>query len=110
MNLERVSRKRSIIFFPWLIQSFMGTKKEADIFINTVSIFLKDIAIVSGISKYPLITIDAGKLVRVNGMELSSGKVLPELESDKGSKCLGILEAHDMIHTEIKDRITEEIL
>ena len=88
----------------------MWTKKEADIFINTVSIFLKDIAIVSGISVYPLITIDAGKLVRVNGMELSSRRVLRELESDKGSKCLGILEAHDMIHTEIKDRITEEIL
>ena len=37
-------------------------------------------------------------------MELSSGEIIPELESDKGYKYLGILEAGDIMHTEMKIR------
>ena len=50
----------------------------------------------------------AGKLVSVGGMELSSGEVIPELESDKGYKCLGILEGDDIMHTKMKDKIKKE--
>ena len=42
----------------------------------------------------------AGKLVSAGGMELSSGEVIPELESDKGYKYLGILEANEIMHTD----------
>ena len=41
-------------------------------------------------------------------MELSSGEVIPELESDKGYKYLGILEADDIMHTDMKDKIKKE--
>ena len=41
----------------------------------------------------------------VVGMELLSGEVIPELESDKGDKYLGILEANDIMHTEMRDKI-----
>ena len=50
----------------------------------------------------------AKKLVSVGGIELSSGEVIPELESDKGYKYLGILEADDIMHTEMKDKIKKE--
>ena len=58
-----------------------------------------------GISKSAHIKMKAEKLVSVVGMDLSSGKVIPELESDKGNKYLGILKANDIILTEIKDKI-----
>ena len=45
----------------------------------------------------------AGKLASVGGMELSSGEVIPELESEKGYKYLGILEANNIMFTEMKD-------
>ena len=45
----------------------------------------------------------AGKLASVGGMELSSGEVIPELQSDKGYKFLGILEANNIMFTEMKD-------
>ena len=48
------------------------------------------------------------KLVSVGGMELSSGEVIPELESDKGYKYLNILEAGDIMHIEMKDKIQKE--
>ena len=50
----------------------------------------------------------AGKLVSVGEMELSSGEVTPELESDKGYKYLGILEANDIMHTGLKDKTQKE--
>ena len=41
-------------------------------------------------------------------MELSTGEGIPELESDKGYKYLGILETDDIMHTEMKDKIKKE--
>ena len=41
-------------------------------------------------------------------MELSTGEGIPELESDKGYKYLGILEADDIMHTDMKDKIKKE--
>ena len=37
-----------------------------------------------GISKCSHVTVKAGKLISTGGMELSSGEVIPELESEKG--------------------------
>ena len=53
-------------------------------------------------------TIKARKLVSVGGMELLSGEVIPELKSEKGYKHFSILEANDIMHTEIKDKIKKE--
>ena len=41
-------------------------------------------------------------------MELASGEVIPELDSDTGYKYLGISEANDIMHTEMKDKIRKE--
>ena len=70
--------------------------------------FSKDVAMEFGISKCAHVTMKAGKLVSVGGMELLSGEVIPELDSDKCYKYLGILEANDAMHTEIKDKIQKE--
>ena len=58
-----------------------------------------------GISKYAHVTVKAGKLVSVGGMEQSSGEAIPEQESDKGYKYFGILETNNMVQTEMKDKI-----
>ena len=56
----------------------------------------------------------AGKLVSVCEMKISSGEVIPEQNrqniriSDKGYKYLGILEANNIIHTELKDKMQKE--
>ena len=61
-----------------------------------------------GISRCANVTMKAGKLVSVGGMELLSGGLIPELESDNGYKNLGILEANNIMHTEMKDKIQKE--
>ena len=61
-----------------------NSEKEAERLTSTVRIFLKDITMEFGISKCAHVTMKAGKLVSVGGMELLSGEVIPE--SDKGYK------------------------
>ena len=90
------------------LKLYGNSEKEATRHTNTVKIFSKGIAMEFGISKCAHVTMKAGKFVSVGGMKLSSGKVIPELESDKGYKYLGILEANDIMHTEMKDKIRKE--
>ena len=90
------------------LKLYGNSEKEAERLTNTVRIFLKDIAMKFGISKCAHVTMKAGKFVSVGRMELSSGEVIPDLESEKGYKYLGILEANDIMHTEIKDKIQKE--
>ena len=47
-------------------------------------------------------------VVSVSGKELSSGKLIPELESDIDYKYIGILEVNDIMHTEMKDEIQKK--
>ena len=87
------------------LKLYGNSQTEAENLRSTVRIFLKYIAMEFGISKCAYVTMKAEKLVSVGGMELSSGEVMPELESDKGYKYLGILEANDIMRTEMKDKI-----
>ena len=101
-------KKISQLVFMDDMKLYWNSEKEAERVTNTTRIFLKEIAMEFDISNCAHVTMKAGKLVSVGGMELSSGKVIPELESDKGYKYLDILEANDIMHTEIKDKIQKE--
>ena len=90
------------------LKLYGNSKKEAKRLTHTVRIFSKDIAMKFGITKCSHVTMKAGKLVSFGGMELSSWEAISELESDKGYKYLGILEAGDIMHIEVKDKIKKE--
>ena len=74
---------------------YWNKKRDAERLTNTVRIFSKDTAKEFGSNKYAYVTMKTWKLVKVGGMELSPGEVIPELESDKGYKYLGISVAND---------------
>ena len=81
------------------LKVYENNEKETERLTNIIRIFLKDIAMEFGISKCSHVTMKVGKLVSVGGIELSSGEVIPELESDKGCKYLDILEADNIMPT-----------
>ena len=85
--MEKVSTKKinHLLFMDYL-KLYGNSEKEAERLKNTVRIFSKDIFINFGISKCAHVTMKPGKFAYIGGMELSSGKVIPELESDKGYK------------------------
>ena len=81
-----------------------NSKKEAERLRNTVRIFSKDIAVEFDLRKCAYVIMKAGKLISVGGIELSSGEVIP----DKVYKYLGILEANEIMHTDMKDKIQKQ--
>ena len=64
------------------LKLYGNAEEEAASLTNTVRIFSKDIAMEFDISKCAHVTMKAGKLVSVGGMELSSGGVTQELEEE----------------------------
>ena len=90
------------------LKLYRNSKKETERLINNVTLFSKDIAMECDINKCAHVTMKVGKLDRVGGMELSSEEVIPELESDKVYKYVGTLEATDITHTGMKDKIQKE--
>ena len=81
------------------LKLYRNSEKEAERLTNTVRIFSQNIAMEFGISKCAHVAMKARKLVSVDGMKLSSGEV------GKGYKYLGFLEADNIMHTKMKDRI-----
>ena len=90
------------------LKLYGNSEKGAERLTNTVRIISRDIAMEFGISKCSHVTMKAGKRVSVGEMELSSGEVIPELESDKDYKYLGILETDDIMLSETSDIIKTE--
>ena len=107
-NWKGAAQKINHLLFMDDLKLHGNSKKEAERLTNTFRIFLKDIAMEFGISKCAYVTIKARKVFSVGGMELSSEEVIPELKSEKGYKHFSILEANDIMHTEIKDKIKKE--
>ena len=90
------------------LKLYGNSKKQVERLTNIIRIFSKDISMEFGINKWSHVTMKAGKIVSIGGMELSSGEVIPELESGKGYKYLGILGADDIMHTKMKDKTKKE--
>ena len=94
------------LFFMSDFKLYGNSEEEAERLTNTVRIFSNDIPIEFGISKCA--HIKAGKLVSVVGVELSPEEKILELELDKVYKYSGILEANNIMHTEMKNKIEKE--
>ena len=75
---------------------------------NTIRVFLKDTSLEFCISKCSHISVKIGKLVRICGVKISFGEIIPELESDKSHKYLEILQANNIMHNELKGKIQKE--
>ena len=105
---KKQHKKINHLFFMDDLKFYGNSEKEAERLTNTLRIFSEDISMEFGISKCAYVRMKPGKLVSVGGMKLSSGEVIPELESNEGYKYLGILEANDIAHTEMKVKIQRE--
>ena len=90
------------------LKLYENSEKKAERPTNTVRIFSDDIDMEFGVSKCSHVTMKAEKRESAGGMELSSGEVIPELESGKGCKYLGILQVDHIMHTEMKYKIKKE--
>ena len=89
------------------LKLYGSNEKEAEKLTNTVGVFTEDIKIEFGIKKCAHITPKRGKVVSKGRIKLSSGDI-DESDVEKGYKYLGVLEADNIMHENMKEVISKE--
>lgn len=72
-------------------------------------IFSNDISIKFGIEKCTVFVLKR-KLAQTEGITLLGVAIIRAMEESEGYKYLGVLEASDMLHDQMKDKIRKEYL
>ena len=82
--------------------------KEIESLIQTVRKFSEDIKMEFGIDKCAIMEMKSGKMVNTPGCKLPNESTIKGLNLDDNYKYLGILEADDIKHEEMKNNIKKE--
>ena len=77
--------------------------------VNTVRIFSNDIKMEFGISKCGVLTMKRGKIAHSDGISLPDGQRMMNID-EHGYKYLGVLEADEVKHIQMKDQIRKEYI
>ena len=89
------------------LKLFSKNEKEIDSIVSTVHAISKDICMEFGIQKCGVLVMKRGKLVKSQGIKMSDGSVIKEVEED-GYKYLGIIEADKIKEGEMKEVFKKE--
>ncbi len=84
------------------------SKNEIETLIHTVRIYSDDIGMEFGLDKCATITLKRGKLHQDGSIELPNGTEIQQLEGNDDYKYLGVLEADNIKHEQMKDKIMNE--
>ena len=85
-------------------------EKQADTLVNTFRIFSKDIGMEFGIRKCAVLIVKRGKAGACEGVVLPDAQFIRGLEEGDRYKYLGVLEADDVKHNDMKQSISKEYL
>ena len=85
-------------------------ESQLDYLIQSVRVVSEDISMEFGISKCATLIMKRGKVIESEGITLPGDKVIRSLNSDEeeGYKYLGVLEADNIKHGEMKEKIQKE--
>ncbi|XP_063956544.1 uncharacterized protein LOC135154347 [Lytechinus pictus] len=90
------------------LKLFGKTQSDLESLINTVRIFSEDIGMQFGMDKCAMITLMRGKPANDNNFQMPNGKEIRSIEDGGSYKYLGILEADQLKHQEMKKKIEAE--
>ena len=91
------------------LKLFGKNEREIDSLVNTVRIFSNDIKMEFGMSKCGVLTMKRGKIANTEGIHMPDGQRMMAIE-DNGYKYLGVLEADEVKHNEMKMHIRKEYI
>ena len=78
---------------------------------NNVRVFSRDIGMDFGIEKCATMVMKRGKLDKPEGIRLPDGRIIRGIgDDDEGYKYLGVLEADDIMHDEVKRSMKKEYI
>ena len=92
------------------LKLYAKTSAELESLLNTVRIFSNDISMEFGLEKCATLTMNRGKLSQTDGIELPQVGTMKGLGLEDSYKYLGILEADDIKHAQIKKKTSAEYI
>lgn len=90
------------------LKLYAKSDNELESLLNTVRIFSKDICMEFGLDKCAILTLKRGKVDHTEGITLPDNSTIKQVSTDEAYKYLGILQAEDIKHTEMKSRSMSE--
>ena len=90
------------------LKLFGRNEKELDILVNTVRIFCNDTCTQFGVSKCGILVMKRGKMCECKGVEIPSGEMIKEIDTEGGYMYLGLLEADTIKDKKMKDNLKRE--
>ncbi|XP_063689225.1 uncharacterized protein LOC134822247 [Bolinopsis microptera] len=91
------------------LKLYAESEDEMQTLVNTTAEFSSDIKMEFGLEKCAVVKVKKGARAVFEGISLPTGEQIHELE-DEGYKYLGILEANDILHKEMKALVTKEYI
>ena len=91
------------------LKLYAESEDEMQTLVNTTAEFSSDIKMEFGLEKCAVVKVKKGARAVFEGISLPTGEQIHELEDD-GYKYLGILEANDILHKEMKALVTKEYI
>ena len=108
-KISKSEEKINHLLFMDDLKLYSKNEKELDSLVQTVRIFSDDIGMDFGISKCAVLVMNRGKKIKSDGIALPDGRKLRSLEeNDDCYKYLGVLEADDVLHLEMKEKLRVE--
>lgn len=86
------------------------TEAELQSLLNTVRIFSNDISMEFGLDKCATLTIHRGEVQQTQGIDLPNKQTIKGLSLEESYKYLGILQADDIKHEQVKKKTSAEYL
>ena len=109
-SLGKNEAKLNHLLFMDDLKLYGKTDKEIESLVQTVRVFSEDISMEFGIEKCASISIKRGKVHHHEGIRLPDGRTIQSMEEGQHYKYLGVLEADDIKHSDMKEVIRKEYL
>ncbi|XP_053166186.1 uncharacterized protein LOC128351082 [Hemicordylus capensis] len=107
---SKTSSKINHLLYMDDLKLYGKSQSEIESLLNTVCIFSSDIAMEFGLDKCAALIKNRGKITKTEGIELPNGSKIKNLEEKEPYKYLGILQADNIAHTEVKRKIGSEYI
>ena len=83
-------------------------ERQVDTLVHTVRVFSEDIGMQFGINKCAVLIMKKGKMTKCEGIKMPYGSLIRNIDEGDIYKYLGILEADDVKHKEMKEKMRTE--
>ena len=107
-EFSKIGEKVNHLVFMDDLKVYAKNEKSLDSLIQTVRIFSKDIGMEFGIEKCAMLVLKRGKVATSNGIKLPDESVIKSVKDGESYKYLGMLQADQIKHHEMKDKVMKE--